>query len=254
MPQSSPSPFLSVVIPAYNEETRLPATLQRVWDYLQSNACDSEIVVVDDGSTDGTREVVRAFGEGKPVRLLTPGHQGKGGAVRSGMLAAEGRYALMTDADLSTPMEDLAGLLAAAEEGYDVAIGSRALRDSVLEVRQPRYRELMGRTGNLLIQAFLLPGLHDTQCGFKLFRRDAAREVFSRSVMDGVSFDIEVLYLARRLGYRIKEVPVHWAHRSGSKVRLVRDYGATLLDLGRIRRIHSHLTPVTKPAHARPES
>ena len=160
-----------------------------------------------------------------------------------GMLAAEGEYVLMTDADLCTPMEDLDGLLSAMGEGYDVAIGSRAVRGSVLEVRQPRYREMLGRTGNILIQAVLLPGLHDTQSGFKLFRREAAREIFSRSVMNGMSFDIEVLYLARRLGYRIKELPIHWSHQPGSKMRLVRDYGGTLRDLWKIRRIHSRLAP-----------
>jgi dolichyl-phosphate beta-glucosyltransferase len=208
--------------------------------------------VVDDGSTDATPQIVREFGKEYPARLVPSDHQGKGGAVRQGMLAGRGEFLLLTDADLSTPIEDLERLLPPVREGHDVAIGSRALRGSVLEVRQPFHREMMGRGGNLLIQALLLPGLHDTQCGFKLFRRDAAREVFSRSVMNGVSFDVEILFLARRLGYRIAEVPVHWAHRPGSKMRLVRDYGGTLRDLFVIRRLHGRLSPRTDAVGAGP--
>jgi dolichyl-phosphate beta-glucosyltransferase len=188
-------------------------------------------------------EIARAFAEGKPVQVLSPGHQGKGGAVRTGMLAAKGDYVLMTDADLCTPLEDVQGLLAAMDR-HEVAIGSRALPASELEVRQPIYRELMGRTGNRIIQAVLLPGIRDTQCGFKLFRREAARAVFSRSVMNGVSFDIEALYLAQRLGYRIAEVPIHWSHRAGSKIHIVRDYLRTLRDLFTIRRLHGSLSPI----------
>lgn len=239
------TPYLSIVIPAYNEEVRLPGSLDRLWSYCQAQPYATEILVVDDGSADHTPQIVRDFGADKPVRLLSSGHQGKGGAVRQGMLAAAGDAILMTDADLSTPIEDVTGLLEALAEGYDVAIGSRAIAGSVLNVRQPFYREMLGRGGNLLIQALLLPGLHDTQCGFKLFRREAAREIFRRSVMSGVSFDIEALYLARRLGYRIKEVPVHWSHRPGSKMRLIRDYGGTLRDLLTIRRLHRRLSPVS---------
>ena len=250
MTNSRPAPYLSVVIPAYNEEARLPSTLRQLWDALQRRPYASEIVVVDDGSADDTPRIVREFGADKPVRLVESGHQGKGGAVRTGMLAAAGEYLLMTDADLCTPLEDVDPLLNAMREGYDVAIGSRAIKGSVLEIRQPLYREVMGRTGNLMIQALLLPGIHDTQCGFKLFRQGAAREIFSRSVMNGMSFDIEVLYLARRLGYRIKELPVHWSHRPGSKVRLVQDYGGTLRDLLKIRETHGRLSPLPRTAAA----
>jgi dolichyl-phosphate beta-glucosyltransferase len=252
MSDSSNAPYLSIVIPAYNEEARLPHTLEEVWRFLQSQPYAGEIIVVDDGSDDATVEIARAFGEGKPVRVLSPGHQGKGGAVRAGMLAASGRFALMTDADLCTPLEDAQGLLAAMDR-YDVAIGSRALPASVLEVRQPIYRELMGRTGNRIIQALLLPGIRDTQCGFKLFRREAAQAVFSRSVMNGVSFDIEVLYLAQQLGYRIAEVPIHWSHRAGSKIHIVRDYFRTLRDLLTIRRLHGNLSSAARPAQIGPD-
>ncbi len=236
MPASPPR--LSVIIPAYNEAARLPTTLERVWDFLQAQPWTSEIMVVDDGSQDATGAVTRRFGEGKAVRLLQPGHQGKGGAVREGMLKAEGDALLLCDADLATPIEDVTPLLAALDAGADIAIGSRAVRGSVLHVRQPLYRELMGRAGNLLIQAAVLPGLHDTQCGFKLFHRAVAREVFSRLELTGMSFDIEALTIARRLSYSIVEVPVHWSHQPGSKLRLVRDYGGALRDLVRIRRLH----------------
>ena len=253
---SSPKPYLSVVIPAYNEAERLPATLERIGTYLGRQPYRSEIVVVDDGSTDATGEVVKAFGTsgevseafgaGGSVHLLSPGHQGKGGAVRSGMLAAAGELILMTDADYCTPIADVEPLIRAIEGGCDVAIGSRAVAGSVLEVRQPLYREWLGRAGNLLIQAMLLPGIHDTQCGFKLFRRQAAREIFSRSVMDGISFDVEVLFLARRLGWAIREVPIHWSHIPGSKIRIARDARSMLRDLLRIRRMHGKIVPAAQ--------
>jgi dolichyl-phosphate beta-glucosyltransferase len=241
-------PHLSIVIPAYNEAQRLPKTLATIDAYLQEQPFRGEIVVVDDGSQDATLEIARKFAEGRPARVLSPGHQGKGGAVRAGMLAAEGEWVLMTDADLCTPLEDAGALLAAAQEGFDVAIGSRALPDSMLQIRQPFYREWMGRVGNKIIQAVLLPGIRDTQCGFKLFRREAAREIFSRSLMNGWSFDIEALYLARRLGYRICEAPVHWSHRAGSKLRIGRDYLGTLRDLFVIRDLHKGVRPLSRSA------
>ena len=271
---STEAPRLSVVIPAYNEEQRLPRTLETLRRYLESRPETSEILVVDDGSRDSTREVVQRFAAERsdppldpgppgqvsatrepapapcPVRLLAPGRQGKGGAVRSGMLAAEGDFILMTDADLCTPIEDVDLLLRALQEGGDVAIGSRAAPGAVLEVRQPRHRELLGRAGNLIIQATLLPGIRDTQCGFKLFRREAARDIFSRSVMDDISFDVEVLYLARRLGYGIREVPIHWSHIPGSKMRLARESRSMLRDLIRIRWLHGRIQPVATTAEA----
>lgn len=249
MSDLSYQPYFSIIIPAYNEAERLPHTLQVLWDFLRAQPYTAEIVVVDDGSADETADIARRFGEGRAVRVLTPGHQGKGGAVRSGMLAAAGRCLLMTDADLCTPIEDVAPLMAALEAGADLAIGSRALAGSVLEVRQPFHRQSMGRMGNLAIQLLLLPGIHDTQCGFKLFRRDAARDIFSRTTLQRWSFDIEVLYIARQRGYRMAEVPIRWSHRPGSKLHLVRDYLATLRDLFVIRRRHP-VSPAYNPLAA----
>jgi len=213
------APSLSVVIPAYNEAQRLPATLARVRAYLRGLGREHEIVVVDDGSSDTTAQVAREAGE--DVRLLRHApNRGKGYAVRRGMLAATGERRLITDADLSTPIEELAKLEAEIERGFDVAIGSRAVAGALIEVHQPAYREAVGRLFNRVVQALLLPGLSDTQCGFKLFTARAARAAFSVASLDGFSFDVEALYLARRLGLRIAEVPVIWRNDAATRVGL----------------------------------
>lgn len=221
------------MIPAYNEALRLPSTLSRVRQHLAARKGEHEIVVVDDGSTDATAEVARAAGGA--LRVL--GHQpnrGKGYAARRGMLAATGDRRLMTDADLSTPIEELAGLEAALDRGYDVAIGSRAVDGARIEVRQPAYREAMGRLFNVLVQGLLLPGLSDTQCGFKLFTARAAEAAFGPCRLDGFSFDVEALYAARRRGLRIAEVPVVWRNDAATRVSLGGG-GAAFADLLRIR-------------------
>jgi glycosyltransferase involved in cell wall biosynthesis len=210
---------ISIIIPAYNEEKRLPATLAAVQAYLaKTNWEFSEIVVVDDGSRDHTVKAARGAG----VRVLeNPGNRGKGYSVRHGMLEAKGEWALFSDADLSAPIEDLETLWsAAATAAAPVAIGSRAVDRSLVGVHQPAFRELSGRFFNLVMR--LITGLpfHDTQCGFKLFQSSAAREIFSRQLLDGFGFDVEVLYIARRLHYRAIEVPVRWNDVPGTKVSL----------------------------------
>lgn len=224
---------LSVVIPAYNEALRLPATLARVGAHLAGRGVPHEIVVVDDGSSDATAEVARAAGETVRVLRHEP-NRGKGYAVRRGMLAAVGERRLMTDADLSTPIEELAKLEAAIDRGFDVAIGSRAVAGATIEVHQPAYREAMGRLFNVLVQALLLPGLADTQCGFKLFTAGAAEAAFGACRLDGFSFDAEALYVARRRGLRIAEVPVVWRNDAATRVSLGAG-GAAFVDLVRIR-------------------
>jgi dolichyl-phosphate beta-glucosyltransferase len=209
-----------VVIPAYNEAERLPPTLERVLAYLRGRGQSHEIVVVDDGSRDQTVARARAVGGASLTVLANEVNRGKGYSVRRGMLAARGARRLMTDADLSTPIEDLELLAARLDAGYDVAIGSRALPDSNVEIRQPWYRESMGRLFNALVRLLAVPGLKDTQCGFKLFTADAARAAFSRCHLDGFSFDVEALFLARRLGFRIAEVPVTWRNDAASRVGL----------------------------------
>lgn len=218
---------VSIVIPAYNEEKRLPSTLRQIREYLAASHWDySEIVVVDDGSRDGTVETARAAG----VRVLqNPGNRGKGYSVRHGMLEAQGDWALFTDADLSAPIEELDKLWAAAEaQQASAVIGSRALDRSLVGVHQPAFRESMGRVFNLVMR--LLTGLpfRDTQCGFKLFESQAAREIFRRQTLDGFGFDVEVLYIARRLRYKCIEVPVKWNDVAGTKVSLWRGMTAFL--------------------------
>ena len=226
-------PALSVVIPAYNEALRLPATLARVREHLAGRGLAHEIVVVDDGSTDATAAVARAGGD--LVRLLRhEPNRGKGYSVRRGMLAATGERRLMTDADLSTPIEALAGLEAEIDRGVDVAIGSRAVAGARIEVHQPAYREALGRLFNVFVQTLLLPGLADTQCGFKLFTAAAAETAFGACRLDGFSFDVEALYVARRRGLRIAEVPVVWRNDAATRVGLGGG-GAAFVDLLRIR-------------------
>jgi dolichyl-phosphate beta-glucosyltransferase len=226
-------PALSVVIPAYNEALRLPATLVRVKEHLGRLGVAHEVVVVDDGSTDATSAVARAAGEGVRVLRHEP-NRGKGYAVRRGMLAATGARRLLTDADLSTPIEELAKLEAALDGGCDVAIGSRAIAGARIEVHQPVYREAMGRLFNRLVRLLLLPGLHDTQCGFKLFSARAAEAAFADAALDGFSFDVEALYLARQRGLRIAEVPVTWRNDAATRVGLGGG-AAAFVDLLRIR-------------------
>ena len=228
---------LSVVIPAYNEAARITLTLIRTLDYLRDHHPDSEVLVVDDGSADDTATLVEGLAAREPrlslIRLAE--NRGKGAAVRAGMGAAKGRYWLFMDADLATPIEELDKLLGYAQRGADVVIGSRGLAQSDIRTRQPRPRELMGRTFNLLVRSLLLGGFMDTQCGFKLFSHQAGAEIFARQTTDGFAFDVEILMLARDLGYRIREVPVVWRHAPNSKVSPVTDSTRMFRDLLRLR-------------------
>lgn len=224
---------ISIIIPAYNEENRLPGSLGAVRDYLSQTAWDFvEVVVVDDGSRDGTAEAARSTG----ARVLpNPGNRGKGYSVRHGVLEAKGEWVLVTDADLSAPIAELEKLWSAAQgERAQVAIGSRAVDRSLVGVHQPAMREWMGRGFNLAMR--LVTGLpfRDTQCGFKLFEAAAAREIFGRQRLDGFGFDVEVLFIAQRLGYRCLEVPVRWDNVEGTKVSLWLGMTA-FLDLLKVR-------------------
>ena len=244
----APTPLeLSVVIPAYNEEERIGATLNRAAAWLEAHHPRHEVLVVDDGSTDGTVALVRSLAaqsrqpgrrvRGLPtVRLLGDGrNRGKGHAVRAGMLAARGERRLFMDADLSTPIEELDKLWAALDEGFDVAIGSRGLPDSDLLRRQSPLRERMGKTFNLLVRGLILPGFSDTQCGFKLFTGAAAEDLFGRATVDRFAFDVEILSMAAER-YRVLEVPVRWENSLQSKVSPGRDALQMLLDVVRLRR------------------
>lgn len=226
---------LSVVIPAYNEEQRLPATLDRIAAYREESPIPVvEILVVDDGSRDGTAALVESR-QGLVRLVRNPGNRGKGYAVRNGMLAAKGEWILSTDADLSAPIEELGKLVAAARrENAVVAIGSRALDRKLVKVHQPMMREVSGRAFNLAMRMVTGLPFRDTQCGFKLFRRDAAKNIFSRQVEEGFSFDVEDLVIARVLGLRSIEVPVEWSNVEGTKVSLTQGM-KSFADLVRIR-------------------
>jgi len=228
-------PDLSVVVPAFNEERRLAPTLQRLQAYLRQRK--AEVLVVDDGSTDGTPALVQGLSKRwKALRLVClDANVGKGAAVRRGVAEARGRAILFTDADLSTPIEELPRLEAALKNGFSVAIGSRALDRARVGIRQPFYREAGGRLFNKLVQALTVSGIEDTQCGFKLFEALAAKRLFARQQVPRFGFDVEVLYLARRCGYRIAELPVRWENSPETKVRPVRDGLRAFLDLGLIR-------------------
>jgi dolichyl-phosphate beta-glucosyltransferase len=235
--QAGAAVYLSVIIPAYNEAQRIGKTLQTILAYLRQQPYPAEVIVVDDGSVDGTTDAVAPFCGGMPpVYLLHNGrNRGKGFSVRQGFTQARGAYLLFSDADLSTPIKEVDALLAALQEPIEIAIGSRALPDSRVEVHQPWFRESMGRCFNLLVRALAVPGIHDTQCGFKCFRREAALAICQHMTSERFGFDVEMLYAARKLGYRMREVPIVWRNSPQTRVRVLRDSMSMLRDLLRVR-------------------
>ncbi len=234
-----PDVQLSVIIPAYNEELRLPRTLNQSLEYLKAQPYCSEIIVVNDGSTDGTERVVREQSSGPvSVRLLAHpdgANHGKGASVRKGMLEARGAYRLFMDADNSTTLDHLDRFWPFFIQGYDVVIGSRALKDSIIGTHQAWYKELAGRLGNGIIRAFAVPGISDTQAGFKMFAGEKAEIIFPLQTIDRWGYDIELLAIARSKGYRICEVPITWINAPGSKVSM-KSYFEVLGEVWRIRR------------------
>lgn len=237
---SEPAPEFSIIIPAYNEEKRLPRALARIDQYFSAppaSIAKLEIIVVDDGSTDGTTRVAEEWSRKiSTLRIVSNGgNRGKGYSVRHGMLEARGRIALFTDADLSSPIEEFPKLLAAISAGNDVAIGSRAVDRSLIEVHQSAYRELAGIVFNEFVRLFTGLALQDTQCGFKAFLRASARVVFEQQRIERFGFDPEILFLAKRHGLSVAEVPVRWAHDPATKVHVLRDSLLMFGDLVYIR-------------------
>ena len=237
MNNKNKEPSLSIVIPAYNEEAVIKNTLDRAGKYLEGRYPPYEIIVVCDGCKDNTARLAEEAGKANHrIRVLDrKTNMGKGFSVRQGCLEAKGKYIIFTDADLSTPIDEIEKLLKWLEEGYDIAIGSRGLSESDIQIRQPWYRETMGKIFNLFVQAIAIRGISDTQCGFKGFKRDVAKDVFKRQTINGFGFDVELLYIARRLGYSIKEVPVRWLNRQASRVNPLVHPIQMLFDLIKIR-------------------
>ncbi|MCK5646483.1 MAG: glycosyltransferase family 2 protein [Anaerolineales bacterium] len=228
-------PLLSIIIPAYNEEQRLPETLNKVLFFLSQQEFDAEVLVVDNGSIDRTASIVTDSMQDNPnVKLLREEVAGKGLAVRKGMLEATGRYRFICDADLAMPIEEVLRFLPPAQANYDIAIGSREAPGAVRH-DEPEYRHLIGRVFNYLVRILAVPGFMDTQCGFKSFRGDVANELFRIQKLDGWTFDVEVLFIALKRGYRIIEVPINWYYFPGSRIRVFRDSINMFIDLFKIR-------------------
>jgi dolichyl-phosphate beta-glucosyltransferase len=232
---NSARPLVSIIIPAYNEERRLPASLQRVAAFVQSQAYPIEIVVADDGSTDSTAAITERFAADHPFVVLERApHGGKGSAIRAGIHRGRGEYLAISDADLAVPIEELIKFLPPVLDSYDLAIASREGKEA-RRIGEPYYRHLMGRVYNLLVRIMAVPNIQDTQCGFKVMRREVAHRVFACQTIKGWGFDVEILFIAQRMGYRIVEVPVTWYYGRGSKVHPLRDTLNMVRDLLQVR-------------------
>jgi len=231
------SPELSVVIPAFNEEARLGATLEKIRAFFDAGERSFEVLVADDGSADRTVAVAEALGDPRIRVVRLPRNQGKGAATRLGVLASQGSEVLLTDADLSTPIGEVVKLEAALADA-ELAIGSRAVADARIRVRQPFYREFMGKTFNKIIWLLGVRGVRDTQCGFKLLAGDRARELFAELVTPGFAYDVELVWLAQRRGWRVREVGVEWENSPMSRVHPLRDPPRMILEILRFRRHH----------------
>jgi glycosyltransferase involved in cell wall biosynthesis len=230
------APLLSLVIPAYNERERLPRTLRAIRRYLAEHDLAAEVIVVDDGSRDGTGALAARRAERWPtLRVLSTPHRGKGHAVRAGLLVARGRYTMFCDADLSMPLAELRKFLPPERADAEVAIASREA-PGARRYDEPLRRHLMGRAFNLLVRALVLPGIQDSQCGFKCFRTDLARRLAAVQTLDGWGFDVELLFVARRWGYRVEEVPIEWHYAASSRIAPLRDSWRMARDVWAVRR------------------
>ncbi|OQA47621.1 MAG: Undecaprenyl-phosphate mannosyltransferase [Chloroflexi bacterium ADurb.Bin325] len=229
-----PEPLLSIIIPAYNEEHRLPRSLDKIIAFIEEQADDFEVLIVENGSRDRTTEVAEAYAARYPYIHVLHSEKGKGAAVRAGMLAGRGRYLFMCDSDLSMPITEVRKFLPPRLTGYDIAIASRE-GPGAHRYGEPAYRHLMGRVFNLIIRVLAIPHLQDTQCGFKSFRRDVAREVFGCLTMTGWSFDVEALFIALRRGYEVIPVPVDWYFDADSRVNPLHDTWRMFRDVVKIR-------------------
>lgn len=229
-------PLLSLIIPAYNEAARLPTTLPQVAEFVAAQTFDVEVLVINNNSQDDTGAIATAFAADHAfMRVLDEPRQGKGAAVRTGMLNGRGEYLFIADADLSMPIEEVTKFLPPDLDNYDVAIGSREAEGAV-RYDEPEYRHMMGRVFNFIVKVLAIPGFEDTQCGFKCFHSDVARDLFLNQTIDGWAFDVEVLFIALRRGYRVVEVPVQWYYRANSRISPIRDAINMVREVLQIRR------------------
>ncbi len=228
------NPFLSIIIPAHNEEGRLPRTLGQIFDFLKDQSYSTEVIIVENGSSDRTHELAQEFARNHSNLIIFQEQQpGKGNAVQQGMLKARGEYRFICDADLSMPIEEIQKFIPPTITDFDIAIGSREAPGAI-RYNEPSYRHLGGRAINFLIRLLILPGLNDTQCGFKCFSAEAAESIFRQQTLSGWSFDIENLYIARQKKLRIKEIPIQWYYDADSKVNAIRDAVRMISDIFRI--------------------
>ena len=235
----NPSVLLSIVIPAYNEEKRLPQSLTDVVDFVEAQKFECEVLVVDDGSNDRTPDIVKEFSNTHPyIKLLQPGRGGKGHAVKAGMLQVKGEYAFLCDADLAMPITELPKFLPPQQNGYKIAIGSRE-GEGAVRYNEPPYRHLMGRVFNWLVKIMAVRGFEDTQCGFKCFHASVVNDLFQKQTIDGFGFDVEVLYVAQKRHYKIIEIPIHWYYQTESKVHPIKDTIRMVRDMLAVR-INDH--------------
>ncbi|MGA8344361.1 MAG: dolichyl-phosphate beta-glucosyltransferase [Candidatus Sulfotelmatobacter sp.] len=254
-------PAYSIVIPAYNEGARLGATLEKVLAYVHARGWDAEVIVINDGSRDNTAEIVRTFSAKDPAlrQVENPGNRGKGYSVRHGMLNARGRVVLFSDADLSSPIEEAPKLFQALEEGADIAIGSRWLRAETQTQRQPLHRQVFGRIFNLILRVTLGLKFKDTQCGFKAFRQPTVQAIFPLQHIERWGFDPEILFLARKFKFQVREVPVAWGHSGGTRINPLVDGSRMIMEMLRIRwydltgKYDGNPTPTTQTAKTVPE-
>ena len=246
------TPFLSIIIPALNEEHRLPPTLAKIDEFLQTQDYAAEVIVVDNGSTDGTQAVVREYAETHPyVRLIQLAERGKGRAVKAGMLDAKGEYRFICDADLSMRIEEVVEFLPPNHEGADVIIASREGKGAN-RVGEPEYRHLMGRILNFIVKVTAVNEFEDTQCGFKMFKREAAEDLFSVQRMNGIGFDVELIFVALRRGYKVVDQPITWYYDPDSRMRLIQDSLYILREIWEIRQnwrrgIYGRQNPPQRP-------
>ena len=232
---STPTPLLSIIIPAYNEAQRLPGTLPQVVDFVLSQPYDAEVLVVNNNSGDNTRGIADEFAAECPfIRVFDEPTQGKGAAVKKGVLNAHGEFLFIADADLSMPIEEINKFLTPEMRGYDVTIGSREVAGA-RRYEEPEYRHIMGRVFNFIVRVIAVPGFQDTQAGFKCFRSSVARDLFTHGTTNGWAFDVEVLFIAQQRGYTIAEVQINWHYRANSRIHPLRDSFDMVLQVLKIR-------------------